>query len=192
MDIVLFKKKSIAELIEREGGPQYSNRAADMGGPTRWGVTEVTARDNGYTGDMRTYPYEEAYKVYEKFWASMYCGVICQEDAQLAVFMFDFAVNSGISRASKYFQNLLNILNYRQKHYMDINPDGKIGNNTMRAFSAFKAKRGQSGVELFRTTYNAERIAFFTSLAHKREDQEENIYGWLSRVISIADACGCK
>ena len=44
----------IDEVIGREGG--YSNRPADRGGATRWGVTEKVARSHGYRGDMRTFP----------------------------------------------------------------------------------------------------------------------------------------
>lgn len=192
MDVIQFKKKAIAEVIDREGGSKYTNRAADMGGPTRWGVTHTKAREFGYKGHMSEYPYEEAYKVYEYIWNRLYLDNIAPIDSHLAVFMFDFGVNSGESRAAKYFQSLLNILNNRQKLYSDITPDGRIGSNTMKAFTAYRTKRGQQGVEIFRMAYNSERVAFFTNLAHRREDQEENLYGWLSRVISIAEKCGCK
>lgn len=192
MDVIMFKKKSIAELIEREGGSRYTNRAADLGGPTRWGVTHTKAAEFGYKGDMRTYPYEEAYKVYEAIWKKLKLDSIAPLDPALAVYIFDFGVNSGESRAAKYFQQLLNVLNYRQRHYADIHDDGIIGKNTLNAYKAFRAKRGQHGTDILRYAYNAERVAFFTSLAKRRESQEENIYGWLSRVVSIAETCGCQ
>ncbi len=41
-------------LILREG--DYVNHPADRGGATRWGITEVVARQNGYDGAMRHLP----------------------------------------------------------------------------------------------------------------------------------------
>ena len=61
----------IDEIIEREGGERYSNRAEDLGGPTRWGVTQRTARQFGYQGDMRVYPRSEALRVYQAMWQHM-------------------------------------------------------------------------------------------------------------------------
>ena len=45
-------------LLEHEGG--YSDHAADPGGKTRYGITEVVARSHGYRGDMRELPLDAA------------------------------------------------------------------------------------------------------------------------------------
>ncbi len=54
--------------IEREGGDKFTDRAEDRGGPTRWGVTQATARQFGYSGSMADYPKAEAIKVNTAFW----------------------------------------------------------------------------------------------------------------------------
>jgi lysozyme family protein len=44
----------IEGILGKEGG--YVDHPSDKGGPTRWGITQTTARAHGYTGDMRTCP----------------------------------------------------------------------------------------------------------------------------------------
>jgi len=42
------------ELIKGEGG--YVNDPADLGGSTKYGVTEAVARTNGFKGIMKDFP----------------------------------------------------------------------------------------------------------------------------------------
>jgi lysozyme family protein len=44
----------IDELIAREG--DFVDHPADIGGPTRWGITQAVARRHGYTGEMHALP----------------------------------------------------------------------------------------------------------------------------------------
>ncbi len=47
----------------------YVNHPADRGGPTKWGITEKTARAHGYKRDMRDMSREEAYRILEQdYW----------------------------------------------------------------------------------------------------------------------------
>ncbi len=46
--------KTIEGILGKEGG--YVDHPSDKGGPTRWGITQTTARAHGYTGDMRNLP----------------------------------------------------------------------------------------------------------------------------------------
>jgi lysozyme family protein len=44
----------IEGILGKEGG--YVNNPNDKGGPTRWGITQTTARAYGYSGDMKALP----------------------------------------------------------------------------------------------------------------------------------------
>src|SRR5471032_3613563 len=57
----------IVAVLENEGA--YVNHPDDPGGPTHWGITEKTARDYGYTGDMKEFTRDQAYAILEKnYW----------------------------------------------------------------------------------------------------------------------------
>ena len=45
-------------ILEKEGG--YVNHPDDKGGPTNWGITQVTARAHGYDGDMQKLTRQQA------------------------------------------------------------------------------------------------------------------------------------
>src|SRR3546814_10053392 len=56
----------IDEVIGREGG--YVNHPVDRGGPTRWGITGAAARAQGWCGDMRRFPRDEAVAIYRRLY----------------------------------------------------------------------------------------------------------------------------
>ena len=175
----------IDEIIEREGGERYSNRAEDLGGPTRWGVTQSTARQFGYQGDMRVYPRSEALRVYQAMWQQMRLNVIESQDADLASYMMDYGVNSGPGNAAMALQRLLTVLNDRARLYPDIKPDGAIGPATLAALDAYCKARGASGKRVLAESLNALRIAHCVQLAERSEVQEANLFGWLNRVVNL-------
>lgn len=179
------KKNAIANVIEREGGATFTDRPADRGGPTRYGVTETTARKFGYTGEMKDLPYSVAYTVYESFWNQCKCDDIAALDDDLAVYVFDFAVNSSEGNAGNRLQRLLNVMNNRGKLYPDITVDGDIGNQTISSLNAFAKARGDAGLRLFREAFNALRICLCFDLAERQQSQEENITGWFNRICSL-------
>lgn len=185
------KDKSIKEVIDREGGEKYTDRSADRGGPTRFGVTQAKARENGYTGDMRNFTYAQAYAIYAKdFWDKMRCSEIEALCPALAVWMFDYGVNSGTGNAAKTLQGLLNVLNNRQKLYKDIPEGGLVGTMTMDTLKAFAKVRGAEGVKYLSYAFNSLRVSKLYTIAHNDESQEENFYGWLVRVVSITKQVG--
>lgn len=51
----------IEGILGKEDG--YVDHPSDKGGPTRWGITQTTARAHGYTGDMRNPPRETAKQI---------------------------------------------------------------------------------------------------------------------------------
>ena len=53
-------------ILALEGG--YTNNPHDRGGETHWGITEATARANGYNGEMKALTRDEAYAILEAYW----------------------------------------------------------------------------------------------------------------------------
>lgn len=188
MDALTFRKNAIAEVIDREGGSKYTNRAADRGGPTRWGVTERTARAYGYKGDMQTMPYDIAYAIYSRdFWDFCKCDEIAKYSQELALWVFDYAVNSGPPAAILELQEQLNILNQRGKLYPDFTPAPNIGPKTLAALAAYSKVRD---IKVLAYAYNGCRIAKLKNIAKADASQEDNIYGWYQRVIKITKQVG--
>lgn len=88
-------------LMGHEGG--YVNDPADPGGETKWGISK------------RSYPHlnikdltrEQAKEIYHKdFWLALHADTLPDG---VAFQLFDFAVNSGIQTAIRYFQRALGV-----------------------------------------------------------------------------------
>jgi len=186
-----FKDKSIKEVIDREGGDKYTDRANDRGGPTKYGVTQAKARECGYTGNMRDMTYQQAYDIYSKaFWDRCRCSELEKYSQSLAVWVFDYGVNSGTGAAAKALQGLLNTSNNQQKLWKDIAEDGAIGPGTLNALAALQSARGAEGMKIFSYVYNGLRIGKLYNIAYADKSQEENFWGWVTRVINITKNVG--
>lgn len=181
-------EKAIEEVIGREGGSTFTNRATDRGKATRWGIIEKTARDFGYTGSMETLPKETAVAIYRKnFWDMCKCDQLAKFSEELAVWVFDFAVNSSPANAIEPLQGLLNVLNDRQKLYPDFAPAANIGPKTLAALESYCKVRD---IKILARVYNGLRLAFLYNIAAKDESQESNVYGWFNRVVNITANVG--
>lgn len=84
-------QRSIDRVLAHEGG--FANRARDPGGPTRYGITESTARQFGYRGSMAALPIEVARFIYESLWRLSGASNIGNDE--LAFQAFDSYVNHG-------------------------------------------------------------------------------------------------
>lgn len=180
------KTDQINALMKREGWDKYTNDPSDRGGPTRWGITEATARKHGYSGDMQQLPYDKAFNIYSsRYWDSLQLDAIEAIDEDLAVFMFDFGVNSGTYHSAGKLQDLLNVLNNKEAYYDDIEADGVIGIQTLTALRGYVSVRGKDGLHVLREAYNALRIAFLFEIAASDPSQERFTYGWFKRVVDL-------
>lgn len=174
----------IDSLIQREGG--YVNHAADRGGPTRYGVTQSVARENGYNGDMRELPLSLAKRIAaDRYWHPLHLGDVAVHSEALAESMFDFCYHSGVRRPAETLQRLLNVLNREQRDYRDLGVDGIVGGKTLGALQAYRELRGNDGMQVLRHGFDALRTAFLVSLAERAPSQEAFSYGWLRRVFEL-------
>ncbi|SPJ33420.1 glycoside hydrolase family 108 protein [Kushneria phyllosphaerae] len=135
--------EAFERLIGHEGG--YVNHPNDPGGATKWGITQRTAREAGYHGDMRDLTRDRAREIYlTGYWLRARCD---QYHGAIGYQLFDIAVNSGIGNAIRMLQRAAAVAD-----------DGIIGPVTLAAISA------HDPLALI-VLLNAERQAFYTRLS---------------------------
>lgn len=181
----------IAGVVAVEGG--FVNNPNDPGGPTNKGVTEKTARENGYAGDMRNLTDDQAAEIYaNKYIIKPGYDPIVEKDFYTAEEIIDTGVNAGPSRASLWFQQSLNHLNRRGADYPDILEDGRVGPATMAAHRALQQKRGKKlACELLVKLIDAKQAAHYMALGGKNSKFEEFIPGWIRTRIGNVDINSC-
>lgn len=114
---------ALAAVLKHEGG--FANHPRDPGGATMKGVTQrvydAFRRNRGLTArSVRDIADDELQAIYRRqYWDAAACDDL-PSGVDYAV--FDFAVNSGVSRAANYLQTVLGV-----------GVDGVIGNVTIRA-----------------------------------------------------------
>jgi len=116
---------------------KHSNNHLDPGGETYMGISRVYWPDwHGweFIDKGKDVPIVLVEKFYRQFfWDRISGDAIAKKAGLLAVELFEAAVNVSPSRASKFLQESLNLLNRNQAEYADILVDGKIGPMTIGA-----------------------------------------------------------
>lgn len=114
--------RALAEVLKHEGG--YVNHPDDPGGATNKGITIAVYRKwidkDGSVEDLKKISDATVAHIYRKHYWNAVCGDDLPPGVDYAV--FDFAVNSGVVRASKFLQAILGV-----------EQDGKIGPVTLNA-----------------------------------------------------------
>jgi len=178
------KNKVIDDILKVEGG--YVNDPSDSGGETNYGITKKVAVDNDYTGDMQLMPVGIARKIYEdRYWEPLHLSAIEQMSEFIAEELADTGVNMGISRAAKFLQRSLTVLNNKGILYSDLVVDGKLGEISLRALSEYLTIRGSEGEAILLKMLNCLQGAFYIELSERREKDEKFIYGWFKTRVKI-------
>lgn len=164
-------KEAFEEVMEIEGG--YVNHKDDPGGATNFGITEALARRNGYKGDMRNLKLHQARDIYyREFWLDQKYDRLKNRD--IAIEMFDQAVNMGPARANRNLQKSYNLLFDNR-----IAEDGIIGPNTLRVVN-----RCSKPTALF-NLLNGYQIMHYINLAENSAKYRSFIRGWVNKRIKI-------
>jgi lysozyme family protein len=150
--------------LRYEGG--YVNHPKDPGGATNKGVTQAVydawrVQHAQPKRSVRSITDEEVAAIYRrKYW-----DAVKGDDLPVGVDMavFDFAVNSGVSRAVKYLQQIVGV-----------QADGVMGPKTL---AAVKASKSDVAAEL-----NANRLAFMRRLSTWSTFGR----GWSARMADIS------
>ena len=115
-------RRALSRVLKHEGG--YVDHPRDPGGATNKGVTITTFRryvkPKGTKADLRAITEEQVATVYYKhYWAAVHANEL---PAGVDYAVFDLAVNSGPSRAARFLQRVVGVIQ-----------DGRIGPTTLAA-----------------------------------------------------------
>lgn len=156
----------------------YSDDPDDSGGKTKFGITEKVARENGYKDDMEKLPIDFAKKIYKKkYWDVLELDKI--ESRELCKELFDSSVNVGHTRAARWFQRCLNVLNNRGKRWDDLKIDFVVGEKTVAAANiACSNLRWENRLVV---ALDSLQVAFYIELCERREKDEKFIGGQIDK-----------
>ena len=159
---------ALKAVLKHEGG--FVNHPADPGGATNLGITIGTARALGIDVDgdgdtdildIKKLRVEDAAKVYRAHYWDKVDGDYLPSGVDFAV--FDFAVNSGVGRASRFLQQILGV-----------SVDGNIGPKTVEAAQKMDAT-------ILVNALCDRRMAFLRSLGTFKTFGK----GWTRRVAEV-------
>ena len=148
----------IAAVLKHEGG--YVDDAFDAGGETNFGISK-----RAYPAiDIKNLTLDQAIAIYYRdYWQPVKGDLIVGN--QLALQVFDMAVNAGVSTAAKILQNIVGVAT-----------DGAIGPVTLRAVDAYPSVDGL----LWR--YKFERARYYARLVSRQPTQTRFLMGWINRI----------
>ncbi len=178
------------EILANEGG--YVNDPKDSGGETYKGIARNhwpnwggwwhidKDKDKNWTDRAMNENHDlqnEVRNFYRgQYWNKLKCEQLPHE---IRLELFDTAINQGMSRAGRYLQRALNLLNRNGKDYADIAVDGKIGNAT--AGAAMKCKNKNA---LF-VTLNVLQGQRYVKITEANPKNERFFNGWISRRVAL-------
>lgn len=178
MTISATDQRLILAVLDREGG--YSNRDADLGGPTNFGITQATLSawmgKPASAADVRLLTREQAIAIYTaNYLTTPGINLIASDD--LRELVFDAGVQHGTGRAVQWLQAIVGTVQ-----------DGRIGPITAGKINAADTH----GIYL---RYLARRLCFYGEIITadaKRgtapaSSQAQNAAGWMNRMAPFVE-----
>lgn len=165
-------KTALAFTLRYEGG--YCNVPGDTGGETNCGVTHAVydsyRRKKGLAvRSVRLISSVEVEDIYKNlYWQPAGCHLL---PAKLAMCHFDWAVNHGVSGATKTLQRVVGT-----------DDDGIIGDLTKLAITRAVANQGEKSLC---ATYCVARENWYRRRVVTAPSQRKFLEGWLNRVTAI-------
>ena len=152
--------QALKQVLKYEGG--YVDHPKDPGGPTNKGVTQAVydswrKTQNLPTQSVRNINDSEVAAIYKNLYWDRISGDLLPAGVDFAV--FDFAVNSGVSRAAKMLQSVVGVTQ-----------DGVIGPATIQATKTYVAM-----------AVTNKRLAFMQSLSIWSTFGK----GWSARIADV-------
>jgi lysozyme family protein len=145
--------QAFEHIIGEEGG--YTNHPRDPGGATKYGITQRDYPDL----DIENLTLDQAKHIYRaNYWDAIKADYL---PSQIAILVFDSAVNQGVSRATKLMQRAL-----------EVQVDGVIGPRTIAAAQNVDPTE-------FAVKFGAERALHYAALSNF------DVFGrgWMRRLL---------
>lgn len=161
--------------IKAEGG--YVNDPADSGGATNYGITEKTARANGFPGDMRNLPLATAKQIYRNEY--LVKPGFADFPSDVAAELFDTGVNMGPAKATEFLQRATNALNGS-----GLTVDGKMGPATKTAVNSYLKSRSNASSTLVKALNCLQGVRYI-EIVEKNPSQRKFINGWITNRVEI-------
>lgn len=184
----------IASVIQLEGG--YVNNSNDKGGETNHGITKKVAVENGYTDSMKDLTVDQAGNIYiNSYMVKPNFMRFLEITFAFTKKITDAGVNVGTYRVSKWIQESLNDLSLNGTAYPKIVVDGKIGNNTFKAYNALEKIRGNSETcKMMIKMVDGKQLYHYISLSNNSKAMATFLHGWvINRIGNVPlDACDKK
>lgn len=177
--------------LGHEGG--YSNDPYDVGGETYkgvarryypnwigWQIIDICKNEPNFPNNLRGNA--DLDELIKQFYRDNYWNLFWGDDIpnqEIANELFDTGVNMGISRAVKFLQKGLNLLNRNQKNYADIVEDCAFGPNTLATLNTYLSMDDPYFLlKIMNILQGHHYIEYMT----KSQTQERFARGWLKRV----------
>jgi lysozyme family protein len=181
----------INPLIEREG--PYVNNPTDHGGPTAWGITEITARKYGFTGDMKTMSKSAAFDIYWRgYVVEPGIDLLAKRSIPLAAEALDTGVNMGKGKGVEFLQTALNAFNLLAVGSAPLWPtlakvDGDYGGKSDGALAAYLAHPKRGRVDVLLEAMNDQQGSRYLGIVANDQSQRIFAFGWfVNRVVAAA------
>ncbi len=184
-------QKALALVLQHEGG--YANDPVDRGGETyrgiarrvhpQWAGWRRVDAQRGTPGFPAVLDRDGVLqRAVADFYRANYWAPIKGDqldDDAVAQELFDTAVNMGVRRAVRFFQEALNLLNRNQKNYADLTVDGWLGDKSLAALGAYL--KSDRNTHYLLKLLNALQAMHYIEIMRNDPTQERFTRGWLSR-----------
>lgn len=175
---------ALVKTLKHEG--VYSDNSNDHGGKTKWGITEIVARNYGYEGKMKNLPLSFANEVYRKdYWDINKLSKIAEYSEDIAIKLFDIGVNLGTSRAGAFLQRAINYMSRDQKLFQHLRVDGVVGTKTINTLNILKNTSitwQQIEESIMLKIINVLQGQKYIGICDHNSTQEHFIRGWFNRI----------
>lgn len=165
-------ERALAFTLRYEGG--YCNEPGDSGGETNFGITHAVydsyrKRKGLAVRSVRLILTVEVEDIYKNlYWHPAGCHLL---PAKLAMCHFDWAVNHGVTGATKTLQRVVGT-----------DDDGIIGDLTKLAITRAVANQGE---KVLCATYCLARENWYRNRASSVPSQRKFLEGWLNRLKAL-------